>query len=108
MANPVPVTTASAETANWRTYIDALTTTPIHGVLIPRGDVLGALTVAATGGIRVYGALKVANDPTSFHLYVVGVDSNGNDIVTVGANSAVYDMTQPCPPYCGNSNTLNS
>ncbi len=108
MANPVPVTTASAETANWRTYIDALTTTPIHAMLIPRADVQCAMTVAATGGIRVYGALKVANDPTSFHLYVVGVDSSGNDIVTVGGNSAVYDNTSPCPPICSNTNALNS
>ncbi len=108
MATPVPVTTAAAQTENWRTYVDALTNTPIHAVKIPRADVEAAMTADAVLGIRVYGALATADDLTSFRLFVVGVDAMGNDIVTVGSTSAVYDMTVLCPPACGSTNVLNS
>jgi hypothetical protein len=100
------VSTASAETKNWRTFIDALTTTPIHGVKIPM-DSISAVMDNAVNGIRVYGALKTQGDPTSFHVYVVAIDENGNDIITLNGNSEVYNFSSPCPTMCGNANVLN-
>ena len=37
-------------------------------------------------------------------LILVGVDKDGNDMV----NGVLIDGHYPCPPFCGDGNTLNS
>ncbi len=108
--DPVPVNLASAETASWRNYINTNISPgemPIYGFYIPLNDIQQIMQYAV-GGVRVYGALPVADQLSGMHLYIVPVDGSGNDIITVNSASVIYDTTQPCPPCCGEPNELNS
>jgi hypothetical protein len=104
---PVPVQDAATETAAWRTFISSVTNDPkylINGFFIPLSDISNTIQYAATG-FRVYGAIK---EDGTFHLYVVAVDANGDDVLVDGnQGSLVFDSTCPCPNMCGGGNVLN-
>jgi hypothetical protein len=107
MAQPIPVLTAQQQTADWRDFINPIAGNAIvHSFFIPKEDIDAVYKYAETG-IRVYGALRIANDPTSLHLLVVGVDANGDDVIEDGGDSIIYDTTQPCPNMCGGVSILN-
>ncbi len=52
-------------------------------------------------GIRYYFAETDDGKPT---LVLVGVDADGNDM----AKGVLAEVSWPCPPFCGEQNTLNS
>jgi hypothetical protein len=61
--------------------------------------------------VRIYPALKSIQNPQNpdYSLLVVGVDSNGNDIIDTNpqsSDSGIYDFAFPCPNTCGNSPLL--
>lgn len=51
-------------------------------------------------GIRIYNG--AAEDGASA-IVLVGVDRDGNDMTA----AALFDLSVPCPPYCGGGNVLN-
>ena len=59
-------------------------------------------------GLRVwYGIGPDASLNDVPQLYIVGVDSNGDDILPLN-NPLVADFTRPCPPMCPNISSLDS
>jgi hypothetical protein len=52
-------------------------------------------------GIRFYYGVDDKGEPS---LVLVGVGSDDNDMV----NGALMDAIFPCPPFCGDGNSLNS
>ena len=52
-------------------------------------------------GIRYYYAEKEDGTPT---LVIAGVNKDGNDI----EQGELLELSYPCPPFCSNSNSLNS
>ncbi len=108
MNNSIPVNMASQQTADWRAYNLAVAPNNIvNGFFIPINSVNGAM-LNAQNGLRVYGALAQTGDPSSLHLVIVGVDINGNDVLTnPDGSSAIFDFTAPCPLCCGGGNSLN-
>jgi len=108
MSNSIPVNIASQQTADWRAYNMAVAPNNIvNGFFIPMDSVSSAM-LNAQSGLRVYGALTQSGNPSSLHLVIVGVDANGNDVLTnIDGSSAVYDFTRPCPDFCGVPNALN-
>lgn len=110
----VPKDTAQQGTTHWRECMAHYVEDPtkrLHGFFIHKSDLERALAVAEDAiGIRVYGALDGPLDFGSLHLYVVGVDGAGNDVLSIPATgeTAVFDTTIPCPDLCGRKNWLNS
>ena len=105
---PIPVPTAAAETAAWRSFIAGVTQNPnylINGFFIPIGDITNTIQYAVNG-FRVYMGMR--QDGT-LHLYWVAVDADGNDVIQdASQNSLVFDTTVPCPTCCGGGNVLNT
>jgi hypothetical protein len=66
---------------------------------------LGQLT-AQTGcaGIRAWYGIDSNNRP---QLYLVAIDSNGEDILTTG-NELVLDVSTPCPQNCPTTTSLET
>jgi hypothetical protein len=57
-------------------------------------------------GIRIwYGIGPNEFDASAPQLYIVGVDSNGNDILPTG-NEKILDHSLPCPTYCPTGTSL--
>ncbi|MBE2290313.1 MAG: hypothetical protein IAE95_12215 [Chitinophagaceae bacterium] len=105
---PVPVATAAADTAAWRTFIAGVTQDPnylINAFFIPIGDISNTIQYAVNG-FRAYMGMR---EDGTLHLYWVAVDADGNDVLEdSNNNSLVFDSTFPCPTCCGQSNALNS
>lgn len=55
-------------------------------------------------GIRVWHGMDSTGKP---QLYIVGVDSNGDDILTSGTE-LVLDLSLPCPQHCPTSTSLEN
>lgn len=70
------------------------------GCMFPRDVFEALLAQQGCAGIRMYygqaenGAREVV---------LVGVDGEGNDMTS----ASLFDMSLPCPPYCGDPDVLN-
>lgn len=71
------------------------------GGLFLRADLDALLAQKDCSGLRYYYGRGKNGEDT---LILVGVDSNGNDMV----NGVLMELSFPCPPYCGDGNSLNA
>jgi hypothetical protein len=94
----IPLNEASKMTANYRT--SAPTGAPLGG-FFGKNALQQMLNQQNCIGMRYYYGEKDDGTPV---LVLVGVDTNGNDLV----EGAILEWSNPCPPFCGNSNALNS
>jgi hypothetical protein len=73
--------------------------TPL-GSLFPRDVFERLLAQPRCAGIRIYYG---RNDRREHELLLVGVDETGDDMT----DGEMFDISYPCPPYCGGGNVLN-
>ncbi|MCB0706367.1 MAG: hypothetical protein KDC34_13710 [Saprospiraceae bacterium] len=71
------------------------------GFFIPELDVTQLVSLSGVENLRAYLGLRTDGPVDSLKLVFVGVDSNGNDMLGL-----ITDFTSPCPPDCGNINSL--
>lgn len=90
--NTITLATAQEWAGNWRK--DQPDT--VKAFLIPGSDISDLYNdILTKGGQDVRGYLGI-DDKGEYKMFLVAVDSNGNDLVNLG----IYDMTTPCPPMC--------
>lgn len=53
---------------------------------------------------RYYLGLRTDTVPNVPHLLLVGVDSNGVNLLDYSKGQYAYDVTKPCPPACSGGN----
>ena len=88
---------ASKLTANFRKWRPNATKAHFFG----RDSIQQILDQEACVGIRIYNGFDENEKP---QLIMVGVDANESDLYT----GVIAEFSQPCPPYCGVNNSLNS
>ena len=114
----ISVNDASKMTANWRSFNSTATLNSYsmdqimpNAYTISADDVKSLMAEPGVNGIRIYfGYLDeeptpLEGDHFAMKLVMVGVDSNGNDIVFNGDHSGIYDQFQPCPDKCDTNNS---
>ena len=75
----------------------------IKGFLIPGQDLTEVMAETGAVDARSY----IGLDPEGqFHLLIVGVDVDGDDMVNEDEGQYVYDFTKPCPPMCSKTGPL--
>ena len=94
----ITILAASAQTQNFQATHPGLT----KGGKFPKADVLELLSQTGCSELRYYFGVADPAKPNDITIVLVGVDSNGNDMVNKLKNAA-----SPCPPWCGGSNLLN-
>ncbi len=100
ITNTIDVTTATKWIDNWRNSDHSLNLPDnlfIKGFLIPGADLTEVMAETGATDARTYLAI---DEDSNFHLLVVGVDANGDDMVDEDRGWYVYDFTRPCPPTC--------
>ncbi len=97
----IPLATAAIWTKNWR---ERKVIQDINGYFIPMGDITEAMLEIGITNMRGY--LGIDGEGEN-HLLIVGVNSEGNDMIDEENGQFVYDHTKPCPQQCGNGNVLN-
>lgn len=99
--SPQTTTTISQKQAEdwtraWRVKMSTnggfLSNDPIKAFTIPHQDIAGVITADSA---RAYLAIFDTLGTSTYHLVMVGVDSNGQDDL-----SSIYDLTLPCPDAC--------
>jgi hypothetical protein len=103
----IPLSTAVTWVDNWRNadshnLVDAHGNV-IKGFWIPSADLSETLAESGAESARSYIGIDENNE---FHLLIVGVDGDGNDMTDEEAGQFVYDLTRPCPPMCSQSGPL--
>lgn len=98
--NTIPVTTALDWVTRWRASTETL---PIKGFLVPGIDLTEVLAEEGVVNVRTYLGIDTNNE---YHLLIVGVDDNGNDMLDEANGQYVYDFTEPCPPMCSATGVL--
>ncbi|PZO29587.1 MAG: hypothetical protein DCF13_05605 [Flavobacteriaceae bacterium] len=83
---------------NWAQVYREKNPDSVIAYLIPGIDFKQLLSENGTVDIRAY----VGIDPESGlqKLMLVGVDSNGDDMIDSQKGYEIYDFTQPCPDKC--------
>jgi hypothetical protein len=114
---PITLDEAAKWTANWRSAASAFDFN-LKGFTVDVNEILTILGIKSdqqllTQQIRFYLAINTddENFNKGFHLVFCGVDSStGNDLLhpLKPDQQVVFDLTNPCPPVCGNDNCLNS
>ncbi len=79
------------------TYTDS---TLLEFFTMSDGDLTAILNESGVDSARFYLGLDTSIIPNEPHLMVVGVDSNGNDMLDYTKGQYAYDLTKPCPSYC--------
>lgn len=103
--NVLPLQEATDQAANWRELANnAFGTGYIKGFKLSMVN-FTQIQDSGADSIRVY--LGVTNDGEK-RLLMVGVDSNGDDMIDYDNGQYVYNLTTACPPGCGTANELNS
>jgi hypothetical protein len=100
VTNTIPLTEAVDWVTRWR---DSSENLPVKGFLIPEIDVTEVLNEEGVANIRAYMAIDPSEE---YHLLIVGVDADGNDMVDEAAGQYVYDFTRPCPSLCSKTGPL--
>lgn len=83
--------------SNWQNRND-INGMSIRAHIIPVQDVNDIFN--KDKGFEQYRGYNAITDQGEFKFLMVGVDSNGNDIVNYEDGFYVYDMTTPCPSVC--------
>lgn len=103
----IPTSTAVTWVNNWRDPNRTISIADIKGFFVPHDDVQKAMAETGAENIRMYIGLEINEDEThEFHLLVVGVDGDGNDLIDEETGLYVYDFTRPCPPTCSATGPL--
>ncbi|NVK64829.1 MAG: hypothetical protein HWE22_09590 [Flavobacteriales bacterium] len=100
ITNTISVETATEWVNRWKESEHTLVNddgTFIKGFFIPGDDLNEVMRETGASDARSYLGI---DDNHEFHLLVVGVDDNGNDMVDPEKGCYVYDFTRPCPPTC--------
>lgn len=99
--NTVTLATFANWTGAWekqgQEYTDSILTLFFTMPVIDLEEVLGENIDSA----RYYLGLDTSIVPHFPHLLLVGVDSTGGSMINPTAGYNIYDVTMPCPPYCG-------
>lgn len=90
----IPLSEAAEHTKRYREGMH-------KGGMFLRQELDDLLAQKDCAAIRFYYGLGKNGEDT---LILVGVDKNGNDMV----NGVLMDGHFPCPPFCGDGNSLNS
>lgn len=112
--NMVPFPLAKTWTFAWQQQTTQLIKmSNIKSFRFDKVDFEQVLNKSGVQYVRIYPALKSIQDPQNpdYSLLVVGVDSNGNDIIDTNpqsSDSGIYDFAFPCPNTCGTSPLLYS
>ncbi|MCI0455408.1 MAG: hypothetical protein L0Z62_00340 [Gemmataceae bacterium] len=94
--------TLAQAAAMTKRYRDESPKGAIKGQTFPR-DVLDALLKQpGVAGVRFYYGRETAGG--SVELVAVAVDADGNDL----EGGELYNRSYPCPPFCGETDSLNS
>jgi len=97
----IPLAAAAGMTRRHRATLGAKSAADgEHGGMLPRAPVEALLAQKGCAGLRFYYARDDKDSPT---LVVVGVDQDGNDMVS----GDVLEWIVPCPPNCGEPSALN-
>lgn len=94
----VSLETAQEWTKRFRVQADPKA---IRGGYFSKDALVKVLNQENAVGIRYYRGLTDDSTPV---LILCGVDSDGNDLV----DGLLLEYAKPCPPYCAESNLLNS
>lgn len=107
-SNTLPPNAIALSTAvDWVTRWRATTTNPpVKGFLIPQLDISSAMKESGFEDIRAYMGIELKANLPVYHLLIVGVDVDGNDMVDPEKNEYVYDFTSPCPAICSATGPL--
>lgn len=109
--NMVPLALAQNWTFAWQSQTGSIPLSNIKSFRFDKVDFEQVLSKPGVEYVRIYPAIKsYPNSSTSeYSLLVVGVDSNGNDIINTdpsALDSGIYDFALPCPNTCGISPLL--
>lgn len=97
MKNTISLETAQAWAARWKEMQNSGNIPTITAFLIPGIDTTQALKPDEAVDIRGYMGIDSTN---TSRLIVVGVNSEGNDLIDESKGYYIYDFTVPCPPSC--------
>ncbi len=84
--------------SNGREYTDSVLLRYFTMPLVDLTQVLGETPSSS----RFYFGLDTTGSSPVPHLLLVGVDSLGKDMIDPNKNQFIYDVTRPCPAFCGN------
>lgn len=100
--NSVSLATAQADITNWKNYcIDKSLSNRVMAINIPRASLTPLLSMDTVVSIRAYIGLPNSSTMAGMHLFIVGVDSNGKDIIEDDdKQSLIMDFNAPCPLTC--------
>ena len=107
--NSVSLTTAQTAITNWYDYCgDKSLMSCVRAINIPLDSITPLLGTAGVSGIRAYIGLPDNSTMAGMHLYLVAVDSGGNDVIENSSTkqSMIMDFTTPCPSTCDTSSPL--
>ncbi|WP_294673965.1 hypothetical protein [uncultured Fluviicola sp.] len=94
-----PITPEEAAVLTKR-YRDANAPGAITGEFVGKENLLKLLEQPGCMGIRFYYGLDAEGNP---EMVLVGADANQNDMLSI-----IMENTYRCPPFCSQSNVLNS
>ncbi|QNR24549.1 hypothetical protein [Croceimicrobium hydrocarbonivorans] len=80
----------------------------IRAFNIPKSDLVGLLSEDGVASVRAYLGYNANNPNNKFNLLLVGVDSNGDDMINYDNGNYIYDFTTPCPAMCDQYSPLNN
>lgn len=101
--NAIDITTATDWVDRWRA---TTVNPPVKGFLIPQIDISSAMAESGFEDIRAYMGIELKDGEKIYHLLIVGVDAEGNDMVDPDLGQYVYDFTRPCPSLCSKTGPL--
>lgn len=98
-------------TTNWRSYISAIDPNPnyIKAFNIPMSDIQNLADFTDCPSVRAYLAMETPGDVSSLKIILVPVNQKNNDVLSIQVpdgsggmveQSAIYDLTSPCPQNC--------
>lgn len=120
---PIPLPEAEQYTANWRSFNSStmlgeneLSAYLANAFTFDLADVSALMAESGITQVRIYFGYNspepsASSSATPMKVMLVGVDSEGNDIIyttEASGNSGIYDFAIPCPTYCDASSPLNS
>ncbi len=91
--NTIKLEQAQEWAASWRSNPN----NTVKAFLIPNIDITQLLAEKGVQDVRAYVGIDDNNEQK---LMLVGVDSEGNDLIDEANGQFIYDFTQPCPKKC--------